>query len=234
MSPCQGCHAGCCRSFAIPITGADVLRIELDRRLEFPEFACRWADPEGTIASGVVPHFHFADEPETPFAICLRHEASAIFTRTTKCIFLEEGTPTADAPLGESRCGIYGQRPLPCRIYPTRWNASGELVELHGVPAYGRSNDPHPIYGLCGRPWELSDIDPIAGVQQLVVLRYELDFFAKVAAMWNRACPEFELFPQFLREVYLNRVVREEAQTVTFALPATLPGPFGGWIGRAA
>src|SRR5690606_34649025 len=28
MGLCSGCHAGCCRSFAVPVSGADVLRIE--------------------------------------------------------------------------------------------------------------------------------------------------------------------------------------------------------------
>src|SRR5688572_7889481 len=101
MSQCQTCHAGCCRSFAVPITGADVLRIERQVGLNFWEFACRWADPEGKIARRYAPHFHFEDEPRTPFVLCLRHEASAFHKSTTKCRFLVESQPSREAPLGQ-------------------------------------------------------------------------------------------------------------------------------------
>ncbi len=226
MSPCQGCHSGCCRAFAIPVTGADLLRIELDRGYKFADIACRWEDSEGQIACGVMPHFHFADEPQTPFAICLKHEASQIFRRTTKCCFLQESAPTALSPLGESRCGIYESRPLGCRVFPTRLNTERMQAEVFEIPAHGRANDPHPIYSLCGRPWEISDLDPVQAVQDLVLVRFELDFFAKVAAVWNRAVAEFEVFPEFLREVYRNRVVYETRDGCRADLPASIKGDF--------
>ena len=65
MAPCQSCHAGCCRSFAVPITGADIVTIERRFGHSFWDFVCRWVDPEGKIARGRVPHFYFAD--------CARH-----------------------------------------------------------------------------------------------------------------------------------------------------------------
>jgi Fe-S-cluster containining protein len=233
MSPCQGCHAGCCRSFAIPVTGADILQIEQQLGLDFDQFACRWADPHGEIACGVAPHFYFADEPATPFTIALQHSASRLFTKTTKCHFLVEGSPTAESPLGVSHCSIYHQRPLACRVFPTKLDRLGEVAELHSIPPYGRPSDPHPIYNLCPRPWEPTDVDPIATVQNLILIRFEYQFFEKVARIWNAALPEYELFPTFLREVYRHRVVTT-ADTPDQDLPATLPGPFSSWTKRAA
>lgn len=99
-------------------------------------------------------------------------------------------------------------------------------AEVFEIPAHGRANDPHPIYSLCGRPWELSDLDPVQAVQDLVLVRFELDFFTKVAAVWNRAVAEFEVFPEFLREVYLNRVVYETRDGCSADLPASIKGDF--------
>src|SRR5690349_20889324 len=110
MSLCESCHAGCCRSFAVPVTGADILRIERELGLNFWDFACRWADPNNRIAKSLAPHFHFADEPATPFTVCLRHEVSAIFAGATKCRFLMKCPPDAEHPLGLARCSIYNSR----------------------------------------------------------------------------------------------------------------------------
>ena len=217
QSQCVGCHAGCCRSFAVPVTGADVLRIERDLNLSFWDFGCRWADPEGKIARKYAPHFFFSDEPKTPFVICLRHEASATFPDTTKCRFLVETPPTAEKPLGQGSCGIHPSRPSACRAFPTKFNPTGELVVLHDVPARGRAQD-HPAYTLCPRPWRPDEIDPLQAPQDLAVAKYEMDFFHSVAGLWNRVPRAFGLFPDFLRLVYGNRVLREPEA------PAATPG----------
>ena len=65
MSPCEDCHAGCCRSFAVLVSDADIMRIELGQGLSFGDFVCRWEDPGGRIALNYAPHFFFEDEPET-------------------------------------------------------------------------------------------------------------------------------------------------------------------------
>ena len=227
MSPCTNCHSGCCRSFAVPITGADVLRIEQELDLEFAQFACRWEDRDGKIACDFAPHFFFADEPETPFVICLRHEASAVFRKTTRCGFLKEEAPSAEFPLGRAHCGIYDQRPSACRCFPTKLSRSGQLAELHQIPAHGRADSNHAAYSLCSRPWEPGDISPVTALQDLVITQFEMQFFDRVATIWNRALLEFELFPDFLREVYQNRVVvaadavAEEATILPLVLPQT-------------
>ncbi len=227
MSPCESCHAGCCRAFAVPVTGADVLRIEQQLQLNFGDFVCRWADPDGNIARNYAPQFRFADEPETPFVICLRHTASEYFPSTTKCRFLIEGEPDAEHPLGQARCGIHSVRPGACRAFPTKLNETGELAVIYDVPEQGRPTDPAPSYSLCPRPWEPSDVDGVTGIQDLVVARYEMGFFKQLANLWNRKPRDWGLFPEFLRLVYKSRVLKdtemdhEPPQTIPFPTPPT-------------
>ncbi len=226
MSLCEGCHAGCCRSFAVPVTGADILRIEQQRGLSFWDFACRWADPEGQIAQKYAPHFRFKDDPKTPFVICLMHVPSASFPGTTKCHFLEETPPSAEYPRGLGRCGIHPSRPGACRAFPTKLNHSGDLAVIYDVPPRGRADD-SPAYALCPRPWQPSDLNPIEAVQDLVVARFEMNFFHELARMWNRALRPWGVFPDFLRLAYAGRVLREQEPVIDLGdqHPATIPFP---------
>ncbi len=210
MSPCEDCHAGCCRSFAVPVSGADIMRIEQGLGLSFWDFVCRWEDPEGSIALNYAPHFFFEDEPETQFVISLMHHDSEYFKETTRCRFLTEGAPDADHPLGQARCGIYNYRPGACRVFPTKFDTANELAVIHDIPARSREGDAE-VYDLCPRPWEPSDFDPIQPLHNLVVARYEMQFFRSIAELWNRNPRSWSVFPDFLRLVYARRVVREEA-----------------------
>lgn len=205
MSPCESCHAGCCRSFAVPVTGADLLRIERDLGYRLEETLCRWKDPNGVIARDRAPQFRFSDDPQTPYVIGLQHEQSSFFSGTTRCQFLIEGTPDARHPLGIARCGIYGSRPAACRTFPARLNPTGELAILDDVPRRGRDGD-HPAYELCPRPWEPADVDPLEAVQDLIVTRFEAAFFTQLAELWNRNPRVWEVFPEFLRRAYAGRV----------------------------
>ena len=215
MSPCESCHAGCCRSFAVPLSGADILRIERDLGLDFWEFGCRWADPDGNIARGHAPHFRFIDEPETPFVICLQHTDSQVFEKTTKCRFLMESHPDEEHPLGVARCGIYNSRPAACRAFPTKLNETSELAIIYDVPQNGRGEE-NPVYNLCPRRWQPEDFEPLETVQELVLATYEMNFFRQLADAWNRSPQEFKLFPEFLRLVYSGRIqVGEEPEAAT-------------------
>ena len=215
MSICQDCHAGCCRSFAVPLTGADIIRIERDLKLTFWDFACRWADPSGAIARKYAPHFHFPDEPETPFVICINMTESQLFPGTTKCPFLHEDPPEEGLPLGRSHCSIHPSRPSACRVFPVKFNDTGTLPIVYEVPERGRE-DNHPAYKLCPRQWETSDVDTIDAVQDLAVARYEMTFFHQVASIWNTRMADWESFPEFLRLVYEKRVVHERDLAVDF------------------
>ncbi|GAB4152383.1 MAG: hypothetical protein Tsb009_28260 [Planctomycetaceae bacterium] len=210
MAPCENCHAGCCRSFAIPITGADIIRIERGLNLNFWDFACRWADPDGKIALKYAPHFFFEDDPETPYVICLEHQQSHFRPRTTKCRFLTEGQPDDENPLGQARCGIYHQRPAACRVFPTKLNDTGDLAILHDIPDTARNAD-EPVYDLCPSTWKASDLDSISTMQTLVIAKFEMVFFQQLADIWNRKPRPWRVFPEFLRLVYEKRVTVETA-----------------------
>jgi Fe-S-cluster containining protein len=217
MSPCEGCHAGCCRTYAVPVTGADLLRIQSEQQLSFWEIACRWEDLDGLIARDLFPHFFFADEPETPFTLCLRQEESALFRGSNKCAFLKESPPDAAHPLGTARCGIHPSRPGACRVFPTKLDSSNSLVVLYDLPERGRPKEEGEQYRLCSRPWTNADINPISAWQDLQVLRGELEYFRQVATSWNRRIADWRTFPEFLEVAYAARVMHEAE------LPAVQP-----------
>src|SRR5262249_9188123 len=179
------------------------------RKLSFWDFACRWADPHGSIALKYAPHFFFRDQPNTRFVISLVQEQSRVFPGTTRCKFLTEGAQSAEHPLGISQCGIYGERPAACRVFPTRFDHSGELAVIHDVPAAGREGG-HPVYQLCPRAWKPEDLDPLQQVQDLVLAKFEMNFFFKLAAAWNERPGDWLLFPDFLQMVYAKRVLSQE------------------------
>lgn len=222
MQICSGCHAGCCRSFAVPITGADIVRLERTTGQTFWEFGCRWVDSDGLISRGYVPQFRFPDEPGTPFVLCLKHEASATFPGTSRCHFLKESSPTAEHPKGTALCGEYAGRPAACRSFPGKLGDGGQLAILYDVPKKARQEE-HPAYELCPRPWTSSDINPVEMVQDLVVARFELQFFQQVADSWNRNPAPFAVLPDFLRMVYANRVIRQSEAGLSSETPSTLP-----------
>lgn len=216
MSPCHHCHAGCCRAFAVPLTGADVLLIERDLELDFSEFACRWPDPNGSIARSYAPHFHFEDDPGTPYVICLMHTASEFLRGTTKCRFLIEGPPDDEHPLGQARCGIYGQRPLTCRVFPTKLNDTSELAVIEDMTGREASE---PAYSLCPTAWSSDDLDAVAAMQHLVLAKYEMTFFHQLAEIWNRQPRGWNIFAEFLRVVYRGRLVEARDETPSVKLP---------------
>lgn len=212
MSPCEGCHAGCCRSFAVPVTGADILRIQRDYQLSFWDFVCRWEDPDSKIARNYAPHFRFSDEPETPFVLCLTHSASQTFPQTSKCQFLVEEPPTEDHPLGTGHCGIYESRPSACRAFPTKFNETDELAVIYDVPPSGRDANQHQAYTLCSREWEPADFDSLELLPTLAVAQFEMKFFHQLAQLWNRQPRNWAMFPDFLTLVYSNRILRAPAE----------------------
>jgi hypothetical protein len=120
-----------------------------------------------------------------------------------------ECPPDEEHPLGQGRCGIYGARPSACRVFPTKFNDSGDLAVLYDVPNRVRPGL-DPVYNLCPRQWEKSDIDPVQSIQDLVVAKYEIAFFAQLARVWNQTPRPWKVFPDFLHLVYANRIQREE------------------------
>lgn len=231
MSLCATCHAGCCRTYVVPLTGADILRIMSKQQLSFWEFVVRWADPQGKIALKFAPHFHFRDDLQTPYVIALMQEESGQFPGTSRCKFLIEGEQSSQHPLGVSQCGIYGDRPSACRVFPTKLDREGELAVLCELPQQGPAGN-HPIFRLCSRPWEPRDLDPIQQVQELVVAKYEMNFFFRLASAWNEQPGDWRAFPEFLQGVYGNRILPVGAEGQVESQP--VPEPVVRFPRRAA
>jgi len=203
MSQCATCHGGCCRAFAVPVSGADILRITSGVGLSFWDVACRWEDPHAEITRGSAPRFHFADSPQIPYAICLLHEASRSFPGTTKCRFLRERETSDEHPLPTAECSIYGHRPGTCRSFPAALNGQGGL-RIIDVPEYGR-RDRREAYRLCPQEWHPADFDEQDMLGDLNATVAEMQFFALVAEIWNRHPQAWEIFPDFLQLVYEER-----------------------------
>ncbi len=220
----ESCHGGCCRSFAVPVTGADIIHIERKLGLSFWNFVCLWADHKGDIARNYAPYFFFKDELETPFVICLMHEESHFLPGSTKCRFLVECPADEHYPLGLARCGIYHERPSAYRTFPTKLNDTGELVVIHDVPERGRSRN-NPAYELCPRQWDPEDVDPIGSLQDLVAAKHEMAFFQNLSNLWNRNPQLWNVFSDFLHLVYSSRVLCESDDYGAEIEPATIRIP---------
>ncbi|WP_409999459.1 hypothetical protein [Gimesia chilikensis] len=118
-----------------------------------------------------------------------------------------ECLPDDEHPKGLGRCGIYQNRPQTCRCFPAKLNASNELAILYDIPSNGR--DGEPAYDLCSRQWTASDLDPNDTIQSLVIARYEMTFFSKIAMIWNQAPGAWNQFPDFIDRIYSNRIASE-------------------------
>lgn len=100
---------------------------------------------------------------------------------------------------------------------------SSQLTVLDDIPDYGRQGEASPAFQLCPRPWEQSDVDVIDGPQQVAVAKFESGFFKVVAALWNEQPGSWLRFPEFLRLVYSQRVVRATGQGLEADEPVIIP-----------
>jgi Fe-S-cluster containining protein len=199
-TPCATCHAGCCRAYPVPLTGRDIFRIVTELKLPFWKFVCRRADPACEISRGIAPHFFFDDDRATPYVITLLQTESRVFPGTRKCDFLDETAPSDIASRGIGRCSIYENRPVACRVFPSRIEEAGELG-VHAVPepsAAGR----HDVYSLCPSPWSVSDLAPAAALQNLRECSGEMELFHELANRWNDDPGPWPLVPDFLELIY--------------------------------
>lgn len=197
-SPCASCSASCCREYAVPLTGADIARIIAERSVDFWDFVCRWEDRDGLISRGIVPQFHFEDEPDTPFVIGLRPVESRQRPGTRMCCFLEEGSD--GEPCGGSACcGVYESRPIVCRVFPFHRDSAGRVGVQPGVERGTAASDGRP--SLCPSRWNLAEEQCEQVGDDLDRCRDEIALLGLLAARWNRRPGPWELFPEFLRIV---------------------------------
>jgi Fe-S-cluster containining protein len=199
-SPCTGCHAGCCRGSALPLTGRDIFRIVTELRVPFSRFVRRWADPSCVLARGIAPHFFFDDDRQTPYVIGLRHTESRMFPGTRKCVFLEESPADGNASRPTGRCSIYERRPVGCRVFPSRLDEAGAWgTRAPPEPADERL---HEAYRLCSRTWSVFDFDLEGALNDLRACRSEMELFHAIAHCWNAQPGPWPFFPDFLELIY--------------------------------
>lgn len=135
VSPCIGCDARCCRSYAVVVTGWDAFRIARGTKLRMLEFLAYRTQSVRTSTG-------FLLEPAGP-----AHELILRTARTDggpePCIFLGEER-------GGGRCRIYPLRPDACRRFPAVHGPRGMTVRENLVCPEG-AWDGHPMDRLSWR-----------------------------------------------------------------------------------
>lgn len=220
MSLCASCHGGCCRSLLLIITAWDALRLsrDLERSPEsFTQFI-PLGESQTEALQGLPAQIRFSDTqgPLQNHTLVLKKEPSQLLPGTHRCTFLlewpqENADPEASHPGGRvtGRCGVYGSRPLMCRTYPALLDDNNQPVIT-----YRRSMQaPQGEHALCPKPWtpEMFGNDPSATAHNLILERYEFDFFNAAVERWNETPrPRSEFFP-FMTKEYQHRIRAAEA-----------------------
>ncbi len=137
-SPCDGCDARCCRSYAVYLTGGDVFRIARGTGLAPADFLAYLPQIERTDTG-------FLLEAGGPtFELVLR--AASTDDPLKPCVFLR-----VDGATGEGRCGIYPVRPGACRRFPAVRRTGGGVGVRGDIVCPEGAWDAHPMDGLSWR-----------------------------------------------------------------------------------
>ena len=179
MDPCATCGR-CCRELLVPIFGLDLWRI-CRRRNKTPQSVASYVEQDQPDAFG----FRFLVGARTYRLVLLKQEPIA---ETQPCVFLEEYGD------GTSRCGIYDDRPMTCRVYPMFRIGPRVLQQEES---------------LCP-PDAWADLDELdlTWHQNMQHTRMERDIYAEVVARWNawvdHTSPSAPLPPRLYGEYLLN------------------------------
>ena len=218
MIICSSCHAGCCRRFRIPLTGYDILKIRKTIGLNYLEFIQLLPVNEEDIEkkSKSSPVFKFINIGEDRYySLFLERTLSKYFPDSLKCMFLQEWNGEdfllPDYVGVKARCGIYNNRPLACSMYPAKWDDNG-LTAIAKDPGKHLPEANNPAYYLC--PVDLSQSDFMDNsdeiIKDLVLFRYEMDYYKAFADYWNQQEGDFGEFFPILEKMYQNRIIFEE------------------------
>lgn len=154
--PCFDCHAPCCVSYVVPITGFDLWRMTRVLGLGWRDVADVKSD------QGRYWDCFRLDDSELRHGLYLR-------TRSTgACQFL------LDLPGGHQRCGAHDGRPLACRIYPFKVTGSSQL----GIELLTHAMCPPPQKALYQR--DVEDARPMVTSELL-----ERELYLVAVARWN-------------------------------------------------
>jgi Fe-S-cluster containining protein len=204
-NPCEGCIAGCCRGFSLPIQGWDIYRI--------------WRDLEEPVS--LFAELRWVEEPEADYRIRLSARATErrhyrlVLLRVDeevvpfhrRCFFLEPGGT-------RGRCTAYHSRPTMCRVYPATLDAAEVSVADGRFCATGS--------------WSLAAIDVPSHRSLLLFQRRQRVLHDRVVDAWNarvlasEQAKAAEEFYDFVIDVYRQL---ERAQPGWFEAPRVTPDP---------
>jgi len=216
MEICKTCHGGCCRNFTVGLTGVDIINISKTLGVLPSSFVDVIAVEEGADIEHKSKHaalFRFSDfGAEKYYVLGIKMIESSLVPATAKCQFLLEWNSDNENPTIEgliARCGIYSCRPLICAAFPTKFGETEATAVMVNTSAFEQVFE-HPVYKTCAKAPSLEDIsgaDEI--IKTLVLKKYEVEFFKKVAFEWNKNPQTLAEFWTFLAKIYQNRVVIE-------------------------
>lgn len=214
MQICNSCHAGCCRKHNIDVTGIDILNISKALSLDISFFTeALPTNEEYTKAMlSKVPLLKFSDgEKDKYYRMSIKMRESTLFPNSLKCMFLQEWVgENPDLPdYGKvtGRCGIYNIRPLTCSTYPAKLEQTG-LTSYYVDPFESSETTDNPAYKTCPRQLTKDDFDCESAntMKDLVLYKFEMDFFKMLTAKWNKNPQSSDDLMAFLEEEYQNRV----------------------------
>ncbi len=164
FDPLPSCHAGCCRSFVVPLTGQDIRRLAAASGRPLWDFACRWDDEDSALPEEFAPRLTF---PTRPADVCPRRQTLAERgfpghgpLRVSDGNRDETSPPTGATP----RCPLH--RPM---FHPLGTTGSVPTVsaevgaggnhEQRELPQHGRATS-ESAYKLCPRDWTPTNCRP--------------------------------------------------------------------------
>jgi len=218
MLICESCHSGCCRKYAVALTGYDILNISKTLKIDplsFAEISPVENDENIEYQSKYTALFKFTDENKDIFyRFNLKMNESELVPGTLKCQFLLEQYSDPSNLCIEGivgRCEIYSCRPFVCAAYPAIFDATEKQGVIKNVGAKSKSSE-HPIYNLCSRKITSEDFaDSLDQIMKALIMRkYELEYFKNLADYWNQKPGSLNDFLSFMATVYQNRVILEE------------------------
>lgn len=202
-NPCGTCGA-CCRRYVVQVCGYDVWLLSTQQRLAPQQFCIAMPSP---VFEAI--RFRLGVEDTNWYELAL--DKRGPFKLGRPCVFL------MDLGAGESRCGVYNERPLVCRTYP--------MAEWSNI-VYQRRHDQCPPGA-----WPLRAVTHPQWRVDLQWFQLRFDIYREVVGRWNariasRPHLQFAL-PDFY--TYLMNVYEQLAQLDSAVGPDALGAIAAEW-----
>lgn len=213
MKICESCHSGCCRNYAVGLTGYDILNIAKTLNVDpvsFVQIIPVKDENDIEYKSKYAALFRFTDVEDTFYLFGMRMTESQLVQGTIKCHFLLEWYLNPHKPSLDSiiaRCGIYNCRPLTCSSFPYKLDTTEKFANVLDLTS-NNNKGVHPVYNVCSRKITRDDLPESSDgiLQDLVMRKYELEYFKDMAEYWNQKPGTIDEFLAFMKITYQNRV----------------------------